>query len=730
MAIRRFKLDISKDVNFIPHEIVGRVGDIPKDSLEVSVTDNGVDLPLEGYKIIFEGTTSANTKVIDPLGAKVKSGNVFTYIFPDNFFTVAGVMKTAYFRIEKNKKSDSTNDIYINVLQNVDFNQVDANSVVTGMDEIIQKIVDETIIDVNEKLAKELEDIRNTMDELTPLVDGKLVEIKKVSATAEETISKAVVEANAQLDSKLSDLEGKIEGVDETVNGIVDKAKADLAQTVVDSKVVINTEVETALNRAFASLEESKVLFIKDLDDKAKALKLELEKLEKELEVKLKAYSDGLTGSIKTEVDRLSIIIDDVNTKTIEMVANVEQAKKDYDSLKPILDEVKPQVEAIRVELGEAETSIDNVNKRVDELNAEIESKGFVTEAILDTAIQGSNKYTDDKIANIPPTDLSNYYNKEQVDGKIADIPQVDLGNYYKKGEVDAKDTTVLTSAKKYADDKDVIAVASAKTYTDTAIKGIPQTDLSNYDTKTEVNAKDTVVLTNAKKYTDDKSATTLTTANKYADDKDVILSTATKKYADDKDVITLASAKSYTDSAIKSIPPVDLSAYDKSTQVDTKIKTKVDESLVTSKKYTDDEVAKISVPNILTRDNYDANSKIARNLFMGGITMNNFISIYFAEVKAPTATISHINVTPISKLLNVDLGKGNYFKTTFRYQEIAFYKIGSDYTPHLTSFEFIITKIQATGLYDIDVSIKPISGTLNNVTNINFNGAITLILA
>lgn len=60
-----------------------------------------------------------------------------------------------------------------------------------------------------------------------------------------------------------------------------------------------------------------------------------------------------------------------------------------------------------------------------------------------DDDITSVRKYVDDSIAEIPPTDLSNYYTKEEVDTAIENVDvSEELSNYYTKTEVDAAIST------------------------------------------------------------------------------------------------------------------------------------------------------------------------------------------------------------------------------------------------------------------------------------------------
>lgn len=77
---------------------------------------------------------------------------------------------------------------------------------------------------------------------------------------------------------------------------------------------------------------------------------------------------------------------------------------------------------------------------------------------------------------------------KAYTDSQIALIPDVDLTNYYTKSEVDSQEAAKLVEA---------------KAYTDSQIALIPAVDLTNYYNKSEVDSKDSAKLAEAKAYSD-----------------------------------------------------------------------------------------------------------------------------------------------------------------------------------------------------------------------------------
>lgn len=153
--------------------------------------------------------------------------------------------------------------------------------------------------------------------------------------------------------------------------------------------------------------------------------------------------------------------------------------------------------------------SLNNYQPKGNYLTEHQDISNLATKSELQTAIN-----------NIPETDLSDYYNKTEVDTKIADAVtngEVDLTNYYTKSEVDTQlgniehpqydDTEVknrLTTLEgidhskfattdslnnyqpkgDYLTEHQDISNLVTKTELQTAIDGIPQTDLSNLLTK------------------------------------------------------------------------------------------------------------------------------------------------------------------------------------------------------------------------------------------------------
>ena len=207
-----------------------------------------------------------------------------------------------------------------------------------------------------------------------------------------------------------------------------------------------------------------------------------------------------------------------------------------------------------------------------------------------------SKQQLEQAIANIPVTDLTDYYTKTETDQKISDaiqaIPPTDLSDLMTKAEgqdlkdyVDAQDVTYFNESKLYTDNQIALIPPTdltnyyTKPETDTkiqelidaippvdlsnyynkgetdqkitdainAIPPVPPTDLSDYYNKAETDQKDQDILQQAKDYTD---------ANAGAGGNVDLTNYYTKQETDDRDTQVYTNARDYTDQAIANIPP------------------------------------------------------------------------------------------------------------------------------------------------------------------------------
>lgn len=187
----------------------------------------------------------------------------------------------------------------------------------------------------------------------------------------------------------------------------------------------------------------------------------------------------------------------------------------------------------------------------------------------------------------------------------IEDLIQVQADLETKESIKDSttKINQAVKNSKEYTDLETTKVKSEANIYTDGQISMIPPVDLSDYTTNTNVDDK----ITNVKR--------------------------EVNEYTDKEVVIAKAESKDYTNEQIKLIPEVDLSEYDKSTEIDIKLsetkdivnaytnsqieaidfpdtdltdyetiigaQDKVDKSLVESKSYTDNKVDSIEIPEV-----------------------------------------------------------------------------------------------------------------------------------
>lgn len=116
---------------------------------------------------------------------------------------------------------------------------------------------------------------------------------------------------------------------------------------------------------------------------------------------------------------------------------------------------------------------------------------------IPDTTGLASEQYVQNQIAAIPETDLSDYATISYVNTEIAKVvtsSEVDLSNYYTKNETNAAIQAAKPDLSGYALKSEIPDTTGLATeqYVNDAVANIdiPEVDLTNYYTKSEVDAK------------------------------------------------------------------------------------------------------------------------------------------------------------------------------------------------------------------------------------------------
>lgn len=126
-----------------------RQGDGNYQSLDVTVTSNGIPFNLTGWTITFMGTTAGGYKIIDTVVSNVDTTNgKFTYTPTKAWGQDEGMFKEAYFKFTSGVNGNSVASgasIRVNVLTAVDLTAEEAGDYIS--------IVDQTIATLNEDLT-------------------------------------------------------------------------------------------------------------------------------------------------------------------------------------------------------------------------------------------------------------------------------------------------------------------------------------------------------------------------------------------------------------------------------------------------------------------------------------------------------------------------------------------------------------------------------------------------
>lgn len=127
------------------HLIRGRVGDIPKKPLVIKIFDDITPLDLTGAIVKFYARTSSGTVLIDVIVKITDPKNgIVEFSLPKNIFSSKGNFLSAYFGISKGAFFDTTNDMNITVLPNVDVSETHAKEVISNIEKLVAEAAEIT----------------------------------------------------------------------------------------------------------------------------------------------------------------------------------------------------------------------------------------------------------------------------------------------------------------------------------------------------------------------------------------------------------------------------------------------------------------------------------------------------------------------------------------------------------------------------------------------------------
>lgn len=284
---------------------------------------------------------------------------------------------------------------------------------------------------------------------------------------------------------------------------------------------------------------------------------LTYERLEKRLdEIEEKGVSDEVINSAVEEyLEENPIDVDLSNYynkgEVDNLIDNVDVDLTGYATEDYVQREIaEAQLSGGEVDLSNYYTKTETNKKISDEIDKiDIPTVPTNVSAFNNDAKYATESYVDKAIENIdvPDTDLSNYYTKEQTNQEInkaideLEIPNPDLSNYYTKSEVYNK-----SEVDQIVEDIDVgditigISDDGAGNVNIQAVEGgdTPSADLSNYYTKDEIDEQigNIVIPTSVSQLTNDKGYLTSVPDEYVTDaelhDKDYVSSSALDDYA------------------------------------------------------------------------------------------------------------------------------------------------------------------------------------------------------
>ncbi|MGQ2227091.1 BppU family phage baseplate upper protein [Fructobacillus fructosus] len=196
-------LDTTKsDINNPTYKL--RRGDGNYQTIRATITANGEPFDLTDVSVSFNGTTAANTKVIDYNVVKIDIlQGVIEYTPNKQMGSSVGRYKEAYFRFTKGDSTATTASFNIDVTTSVDINNEDAKDYISIVDTVVKNLNDTT----EKQLAHSDEVINGHIDELSEKIESTTQDFNEKANKA----TSSILEAQREIDSKLTDTKQQID---------------------------------------------------------------------------------------------------------------------------------------------------------------------------------------------------------------------------------------------------------------------------------------------------------------------------------------------------------------------------------------------------------------------------------------------------------------------------------------------------------------------------------------
>lgn len=175
-----------------------RQGDGGFETLHTTVTSNGEPMDLQGWTIVFMGTTAGNHKIIDGNIKIVEAPNgIFEYTPSKAWGMDTGEFKISYFKFVKGNSNASSANFRVNVIEAVDLTQEEAKNYIS--------VVDTTIAEARQHLTDSLANVSASVAATSSAASSMAVSVSNTASSAvskiNTTASSAVSTINATASS-------------------------------------------------------------------------------------------------------------------------------------------------------------------------------------------------------------------------------------------------------------------------------------------------------------------------------------------------------------------------------------------------------------------------------------------------------------------------------------------------------------------------------------------------
>lgn len=174
--------------------ITVRQGDGNFETLRATVTSNGEPLDLQGFTIVFMGTTAGKHKIVDGNVTIVDaSKGIFEYTPSKAWGMDIGGFRIAYFKFVSGDGTTSSANLQVEVIEAVDLTQEEAQNYIS--------VADATIAEAKQHLTDSLADIAASVDVTSSAASSMAVSVSNVASNAVFQVNSAASNASSAAES-------------------------------------------------------------------------------------------------------------------------------------------------------------------------------------------------------------------------------------------------------------------------------------------------------------------------------------------------------------------------------------------------------------------------------------------------------------------------------------------------------------------------------------------------